>query len=476
MSHFDDAVAEMRKLRPAYLDKRIKITGFLSPDGSVSVDPTTGAQPGYLWVRGYPRGANVQVLAGTDINPHIPNVRVWVGENEAKQAVAYALVIDKSAVDQFGAALGSVATNPVPVAQAIQPVPSSLVSGGRVLLLNSPAPGQKVWVEGYLPALWTDASVAIDPADYPTNPNELRWAVFYFPQILPGQTSTPVYALTPPEVWANLDSLPVSEATALLLPNDALRLGAVSLAYGQTDMLPSNTRTIDPRDWLTPRSPLINYDGSGAPTVNDDETEGYSIGSVWYNGADIYDCTDASVGAAVWSLRNTSSGISQAYAGYNTVGGSTEVMTAGKMYMKKITLASDGLLTDIEAYIDHSAVSEVQGFSAFLMSDNAGAPNSLIQVGGLVANQGIFLNTNARWFGFPIGKWLIAGDYWICVMRPFDPGSDIRIYYDGSGSDQVVVTGSVSFAGFSNYWMADASLYSPSNSGNQYSIRANILS
>ena len=50
---------------------------------------------------------------------------------------------------------------------------------------------------------------------------------------------------------------------------------------------------------------LINIAGSGAPDADNDSTEGYSIGSVWYYVNDIYDCTDASTGAAVWTLRST---------------------------------------------------------------------------------------------------------------------------------------------------------------------------
>ena len=35
---------------------------------------------------------------------------------------------------------------------------------------------------------------------------------------------------------------------------------------------------------------LINVAGGAAPTVNDDVTLGYSIGSVWFFGSSIYDC------------------------------------------------------------------------------------------------------------------------------------------------------------------------------------------
>lgn len=43
-----------------------------------------------------------------------------------------------------------------------------------------------------------------------------------------------------------------------------------------------------------------NFLGLAAPTVNDDEGDGYSEGSRWYYSGVIYECTDATAGAAVW--------------------------------------------------------------------------------------------------------------------------------------------------------------------------------
>lgn len=41
---------------------------------------------------------------------------------------------------------------------------------------------------------------------------------------------------------------------------------------------------------------------TGAPTVNDDSSLGYSQGSLWFDGTtpSIYGCTSAALGAAVW--------------------------------------------------------------------------------------------------------------------------------------------------------------------------------
>jgi hypothetical protein len=41
-----------------------------------------------------------------------------------------------------------------------------------------------------------------------------------------------------------------------------------------------------------------------SPTVNDDNTKGYGVGSLWtLDNEDTYECTDASTGAAVWVLK-----------------------------------------------------------------------------------------------------------------------------------------------------------------------------
>jgi len=54
--------------------------------------------------------------------------------------------------------------------------------------------------------------------------------------------------------------------------------------------------------------PQNNFAGDGAPDADNDETEGYSVGSVWVditNDAS-YTCADASEGAAVWLETGTS--------------------------------------------------------------------------------------------------------------------------------------------------------------------------
>jgi hypothetical protein len=45
---------------------------------------------------------------------------------------------------------------------------------------------------------------------------------------------------------------------------------------------------------------LCNLTATAAPTVTNDSSEGYSVGSIWNFGGVVYTATDVSVGAAVW--------------------------------------------------------------------------------------------------------------------------------------------------------------------------------
>jgi hypothetical protein len=168
-------------------------------------------------------------------------------------------------------------------------------------------------------------------------------------------------------------------------------------------------------------------------------------------------------------------GITQAYAGYNTAGGSWENMTARRVYMKKITIATACLLSDIEAYLDNGAASDnVDSLAAALFSDNAGTPRDLLAYAPAVGT-GLLLdsasgaggNTNARWFGRAIGYWVTAADYWIAVGAIESSVTGLRIAYDGSGSDRYYTAG--------GDWMTDAGFTTITTGSNKYSIRANTI-
>jgi hypothetical protein len=162
-----------------------------------------------------------------------------------------------------------------------------------------------------------------------------------------------------------------------------------------------------------------------------------------------------------------SGGITHTYVGYNTAGGSNTAMLGGRVYMKKITLASAGWLGSIAAYIDHSAATNVQNLGCWVLTDNAGTPDIQFAFGAHRGSATFFLTTTARWVDMAMGVYLAAGDYWLCVQRGVDSGSDLRIYYDGSGTDKTQA--------IANNWSADGSQYAITDTTNKYSIRGSIL-
>jgi len=72
-----------------------------------------------------------------------------------------------------------------------------------------------------------------------------------------------------------------------------------------------------------------NMAALAAPTVTDDSDSGYAVGSLWGFGNNIYKCTSASVGAAVWVE------YSQSLSGNTTI---TPVITAGTGTCSDVTI------------------------------------------------------------------------------------------------------------------------------------------
>lgn len=165
-------------------------------------------------------------------------------------------------------------------------------------------------------------------------------------------------------------------------------------------------------------------------------------------------------------------GVSHSYVGYNTIGGSTENLVSSRVYMKKITLAANGFLASIGAYLQERDNGDHLGDVAMaLFADNAGSPRELLATSTLSQIQlGLFsangVQGGARWFHKPIGVWCTAGDYWIAIGFE-TAASGLRITYDGSGSDRYYTSG--------GFWIVDSGLYAVTTSANKYSIRASIL-
>jgi hypothetical protein len=102
----------------------------------------------------------------------------------------------------------------------------------------------------------------------------------------------------------------VSEGAAVWL-----NLNIESFLDGLTEEAPSEDALLvyqDPNDYNTFKKGSLlglikknNYLAVAEPTVNDDETEGYTVGSEWLFSGLLYVCLDASDGAAVWATLAT---------------------------------------------------------------------------------------------------------------------------------------------------------------------------
>lgn len=212
--------------------------------------------------------------------------------------------------------------------------------------------------------------------------------------------------------------------------------------------------------------------GSSGVTVQDEGSPLATTGTTLnFVGAGV---TASGTGATKTITIAGGGGISHSYIGYNTIGGSTEAITSLRQYMKKVTLASAGMLTSVGAYVKQTSTGSVAMMAAAVLSDNAGDPDHILgySMGGSADIQGTFLSNangsagDARWLAMPIGVYLAAGDYWLAVMFSVSAGHDI--YYDGSGSDRYFANAAVR--------ITDSGWTTVTTSSNRYSIRGSLLS
>lgn len=161
-------------------------------------------------------------------------------------------------------------------------------------------------------------------------------------------------------------------------------------------------------------------------------------------------------------------GLTHSYVGYNTVGGSWEGMTNQRFYNKKITLATDGLLTSISAYIKGNNQGGVVSFAAQITTDATGPKYLIAAIVGPTWSSFIDKAADPRWYHIPMGVWLTAGDYWIGFSNMTNSGSEqTQLAYDGSGSDPIFTSGGA--------WATEGDQYANTDSTYKYSIRASII-
>lgn len=172
-----------------------------------------------------------------------------------------------------------------------------------------------------------------------------------------------------------------------------------------------------------------------------------------------------------WAAAAGGGGVTHSYLGYNTVGGSTTAVGAGVVYMKKITLASAGLLLGLDLYLDHTTDTVAGVPSLGIWTDNSNSPLTLIHQSNSPGSDHFYLGSTtsswpARWIGVgSFGKYLTAADYWIGWM--FADAGSLRLYDDGSGSDQTFASGA--------FWLANGDRYTLTNTGKKFSARVSFL-
>lgn len=168
-------------------------------------------------------------------------------------------------------------------------------------------------------------------------------------------------------------------------------------------------------------------------------------------------------------LDSAGGGGTGSYLGYNTAGGTTETMTSKKVYAKKITVASAGLLVSVGAYVKDDGADHVGALHVALFEDNAGTPRKLLAynfpAGTSLLPETAAATTAARWIEIPLAAPVAAADYWIAVMD--SSTSPLVIHKDASGSDRTYTSGGA--------WLADWGFYTPTTTTDKYSIRAIVL-
>lgn len=197
-------------------------------------------------------------------------------------------------------------------------------------------------------------------------------------------------------------------------------------------------------------------------------------------GLDNTDATDVQeaiedLDAAITAGGGGGGGITQAYVGYNTVGGTFDSgWSGGRWYTKKITLANACLLTDIELHVQQTSDTAVGQYHFALWDDNGSgtAPNSLLSVVSSDTDVSLVLEDTstgpriARWVSLPVGRWLTAGTYWISW---FLENTALSVAYDDTGTDDI-------WMGPAGGQMGDWGLWSTGTATDRcYSLRANTI-
>ena len=123
----------------------------------------------------------------------------------------------------------------------------------------------------------------------------------------------------------------------------------------------------DPSSWVLNIIPEVknNYTATAAPTATDDDSDGYSVGSAWFDVTNdqAYWCIDASTAAAIWLQLNSATGVSS----FSLISGLVPSSIAGTSTTATISISS-GTVNDSTKTFTISAPS---GFSWAVSNGNA---------------------------------------------------------------------------------------------------------
>ncbi len=168
-------------------------------------------------------------------------------------------------------------------------------------------------------------------------------------------------------------------------------------------------------------------------------------------------------------------GLAQSYVGYNTAGGSQAAFASDTTtaYVKKIACTAGDIVLSIGAYVD---MHNQAGFTwaVGIWADSGGSPTSVLATGSFqTTSGGLYLGTatdTPQWLDTPCSYVIpSSGDYWFGFYGTYQ-ATNWRIYYDGSGGDGIITSGT------SPYIMPVGAGASFASGTNKYSIRVSILS
>lgn len=158
------------------------------------------------------------------------------------------------------------------------------------------------------------------------------------------------------------------------------------------------------------------------------------------------------------------------YKGYNTIGASTEAVSGSTAYAKQVTFATDGLITGLGLYLDHTSDTVAGSPLTGVWEDSANTLGTLIAQKNASVSDTFYLGSStiswpARWIEVPLTFYVTAGTYWVGFL--FGDIGSLRIYYDGSGTDRTFVSGGV--------WLANGARYTQTNTTRKYSMRVGFI-